>query len=604
MRMRISFFQKALLPIFISLLTLIAASQAQAQAVTVVWDKNPVEEQVNAYIVSYGKTSRESSGFVAYDVEVDVGDVDSYVVDVNPAETYYFSIQAKNIYDLKSGYSIEKMWQVNLPTTFSLTASAGAGGSITPEGVVEALQGETYSFTITPDQGYGISDVLIDGASQGSLTSYTFSNVSADHTVEAAFEVEALPLFAITASAGQNGSISPSGTIQATLGDDVLYEIIPAEGYLIQDLVVDGVSQGALSSYALLNVMAAHTINALFEPEPLPTYEIFVSVGPNGSIAEDGTVAVASENRTITASASDSVSFVVKPDAGYQILDVLVDGQSIGPAASYTFASISNNHTFSASFAFAPPQIFTVSTLAGPNGSISPAGNTQVVKGSSVTCAITPDSGYRVLDVLVDGVSQGPVNTHVFSNVAEDHAISASFEPVPVTLYAITATFGANGSISPYGTTKVGEGAGQTYEIVPEDGYRVLEVFVDGVSQGAVASYSFSNVTADHSISASFETLPPKTYSVSILNGEFGTTNPAGAMEVGEGENLEIAFMPEENYGVADVLLDGVSLGLPKPIKSFSLTGVNKNCAIEVVFVKLPSAPADFSFTEIVQITN
>lgn len=72
-------------------------------------------------------------------------------------------------------------------------------------------------------------------------------------------------------------------------------------------------------------------------------------------------------------------------------------------------------------------------------------------------------------------------------------------------IYTITASAGANGSISPSGAVSVNEGANQTFAITPNSGYIIADVLVDGTSVGAKESYTFENVTANHTISATFE---------------------------------------------------------------------------------------------------
>ncbi len=72
---------------------------------------------------------------------------------------------------------------------FTITASAGPNGSINPSGNVYLMQGENQIFTMIPDQGYQISDVLIDGISAGAVESYTFTNVIANHTIYASFDL-------------------------------------------------------------------------------------------------------------------------------------------------------------------------------------------------------------------------------------------------------------------------------------------------------------------------------------------------------------------------------------------------------------------------------
>ena len=71
--------------------------------------------------------------------------------------------------------------------THTITATAGTGGSISPNGSVTVNEGESITFTITPDSNYSIEDVKVDGISLGKITSYTFSDVSTDYSIAATF---------------------------------------------------------------------------------------------------------------------------------------------------------------------------------------------------------------------------------------------------------------------------------------------------------------------------------------------------------------------------------------------------------------------------------
>jgi len=73
------------------------------------------------------------------------------------------------------------------PETYTITASAGSHGSISPSGNITVNQGSDKSFTITPDTGYSINNVLVDGSSIGAVSSYTFTNVTENHTISATF---------------------------------------------------------------------------------------------------------------------------------------------------------------------------------------------------------------------------------------------------------------------------------------------------------------------------------------------------------------------------------------------------------------------------------
>ena len=95
-----------------------------------------------------------------------------------------------------NGHTIEASFAINV---YTITASAGANGAISPSGAVSVNHGDDQSFTITPDAGYHVLDVLVDGSSVGAVTSYTFDDVTTNHTIEASF---AINVYTITASAG------------------------------------------------------------------------------------------------------------------------------------------------------------------------------------------------------------------------------------------------------------------------------------------------------------------------------------------------------------------------------------------------------------------
>jgi hypothetical protein len=90
--------------------------------------------------------------------------------------------------------------------------------------------------------------------------------------------------------------------------------------------------------------------------------------------------------------------------------------------------------------------------------------------------------------------------------VQGNHTIEVSFKVIPPTQYTITATAGANGSISPNGSVSVTKGADQTFTFTPAVGYQTDAVKVDGTAVNVSGnSYTFTNVQANHSIEVSFK---------------------------------------------------------------------------------------------------
>ncbi|MBN2259192.1 MAG: hypothetical protein JW702_01455, partial [Clostridiales bacterium] len=146
-------------------------------------------------------------------------------------------------------------------TTHSILGSASSGGSISPSGSVSVIEGEDQLFSIIPASGYKISSVLVDGVSLGAVSTYKFTNVMTDHTIEARFSLISTS-HTIIASAGDGGSVYPSGTITVNDGDSQNIAITPESGFFVSNVLVDGVSVGAVSSYRFTNVVSDHTISA------------------------------------------------------------------------------------------------------------------------------------------------------------------------------------------------------------------------------------------------------------------------------------------------------------------------------------------------------
>ncbi|HNS77984.1 MAG TPA: hypothetical protein PKM17_04995, partial [Syntrophorhabdus sp.] len=219
-----------------------------------------------------------------------------------------------------------------------------------------------------------------------------------------------------------------------------------------------------------------------------------------------------------------SRTFSISANTGYTITDVTVDGVSVGAVSSYTFSNVTANHTISATFSL---KTYTISASAGTGGAISPSGNILVNHGGNQTFTITPGAGYRIATVTVDGVPVGATGSHTFKNVTANHSISATFS---VNTFTINASAGFGGTISPAGTVTVEQGANQTFTFTANSGYAVSNVVVNGSSLGSLGSYTFTNVSSNHTISVSFA----EGYTLNITKSGTGTgevtTNPTATV--------------------------------------------------------------------------
>jgi len=110
----------------------------------------------------------------------------------------------------------------------TITASAGTGGSISPSGAVKINEGGDKTFSITADEGYEIADVLVDGASVGSVSTHTFDNITEDHAISASFEAKT---YNLTVEAS-NGTVTRSPDKESyDHGEAVELTAVPDAGY-------------------------------------------------------------------------------------------------------------------------------------------------------------------------------------------------------------------------------------------------------------------------------------------------------------------------------------------------------------------------------------
>jgi hypothetical protein len=378
--------------------------------------------------------------------------------------------------------------------TNSITAGAGTGGEINPKGSITVNYGSSRSFSVTPAKGYRIADLIVDNSSVGAVDSYSFYNVTANHTISAFFT----PLtYSINCSAGKNGHINPSGTIVTAYGTNQTFTIEPDRGFKIDNVLVDGNPVGTVSQYTFINITSDHTISAIFKRL---IFSITESVGPGGSINPSG---------QSTVFYGDDLNYSITPAKGYQIEEVIVDNVSVGVVTNYSFRGVTSDHSISVRFR---PMTFTVSATSGTGGSISPEGDSKVGYGYDQSYTILPEYGYKINNLIVD---YHPVNItsneFSFRNVTENHSISVNFSKMLT--YVINIGYLKNGSISPSGDTSVFEGSDQAYTIIPANGFRVSCVFIDTIPIGQVTEYTFSNISADHSISATFSSsVKPEVY--------------------------------------------------------------------------------------------
>ncbi len=205
---------------------------------------------------SSGKNIMTYNDVVTYEIIPNLGfkikDVLIDNVSMGAINSYTFKKVLKN-------YTFRVLFEVS---KFEITSLISKGGKIIPTNKQKITYKDSITYTIIPDIGYSIYDVLINDESIGVVNSYTFRNVLADQTIGAVFNLDT---FVITTVFGHGGKIYPLEQYRkVTYNDVVTYNIVPDNGYIISDVLIDGISIGSEDLYTFSNVTENHLLEAFF----------------------------------------------------------------------------------------------------------------------------------------------------------------------------------------------------------------------------------------------------------------------------------------------------------------------------------------------------
>jgi hypothetical protein len=311
-------------------------------------------------------------------------------------------------------------------------------------------------------------------------------------------------------------------------------------------------------------------------------------------------VATAHEGGSITPSGNVSVpcgwnqQFTIMPDHCHTIKDVVIDenqpnAQHLGPVSNYTFIDVQYDQTIDAYFDL---KQFQITSSADAGGTIDPLGITVVDCGSDKSYTITAGFCFNITDVIINGtVHLGPQVspfTYTFTNVTSDQSIHAVFARKT---FPIHATAGFGGNITPNGTIMVPCGSDQSFSITNLTCWNISNVLVDGTSMGPIRSYTFTNVTEPHTMSASFVQRGPFNITSSAVYLDVGSytpipiagkIKPEGITSVQCGGSQSYSMVPsfeigKQEYLLAELLIDG---RLSSAINPYTFTNVQEDHTI------------------------
>ena len=458
-------------------------------------DGTPLTD-LGGYKIYYGTASR------VYSTSIDVGNVlTTTLTGIPNTGKWYFTATA---YDTWLPIHNESVYSNEVSRTFTciITSSAGPNGSISPLGSVVVSYGGNQTFTITANSGYIIDHILIDGIPIGIVNTYTFSNVTTNHSIATSFVVLPIDVYglAITKAGTGSGTVTslPSGINCGSACSYAYNEntVVTLTAIPNTSSIFTGWSGGGCTGTGtcVVTMDTEKTVTATFTPK---TYTITATAGDGGSISPVGSIPVDyGANQT----------FTITPDDGYYIANVLIDGISIGSVNTYTFTNVLTPHTINANFTINTYNLAVTKAGAGAGTVISsPIGITcgsdcsEIYSESIVITLIAIANANSTFIGWSGDDCTGTGACTVTMNNAK--TVIATFA---LKTYTITAATGVGGTIAPSGIVMVDYGANQTFTITPDTGYHIEDVIIDKASIGSVNTYTFSNVTTGHSVGAAF----------------------------------------------------------------------------------------------------
>ena len=475
--------------------------------------------------------------------------IDSIFVD----EAYVGTESSYTFRDITEDHTLRAVFATN---TYTLTASVEGEGTIAPEGTTTVNCGNDAAYSFAPATGWHLTEVLVDGEPVDATDSYTFTNVRADHTITAHFVINE---YTVTATAGDGGYVTPTSTV-VNYGDTVTIEITADDCHRIDSVFVDDIYEGAVSSYTFRDIADDHTLRAVFA---IDTYTLTASVEGEGTIAPEGAT---------TVNCGDDAAYSFAPATGWYLTEVLVDGEPVDVTDSYTFTNVRADHTITAHFVI---NEYTVTAMAVDGGSVTPT-STVVNYGDTVTIEITADDCHHIDSVFVDDVYEGAVSSYTFRDIAEDHTLRAVFA---TDTYTLTASVEGEGTIAPEGTTTVNCGDDAAYTFAPATGWHLTEVLVDGEPVDVTDSYTFTNVRADHTITARFGL---NEYTVTAMAGDGGSVTPTSTV-VNYGDTVTIEITADDCYHIDSVFVDDVYEGA---VSSYTFLDIADDHTLRAVFAQ------------------
>lgn len=351
------------------------------------------------------------------------------------------------------------------------------GGTVTGGGIY--TQGQSCTVSATANDGYTFVNWTENGTQVSSNANYTFVVIS-NMALVANFQIQSYTI-SVAANPSNGGTVTGGGSYE--YGQTCSVTANAGNGYNFVNWTENGVQVSANTSYSF-TVTGNRNLVANFTSQ---NYVITATADPSA-----GGVITGSGGYNY----GETCTLTTTPNTGYTFVNWTKNGTQVSTNSTYSF-TVTESATYVAHFNL---QSYSITVAAYPNNAGSVTGGGSYNYGQTCTVHATANSGYTFTNWTENG-SQVSANANYSFTVTGSRNLVANFTQ---NTYTIQASAGMNGTITPSGAVTVIHGANQTFSMIPDEDYEVQEVYIDGNPVGAMTSYTFTNVTANHFIHVSF----------------------------------------------------------------------------------------------------
>jgi hypothetical protein len=302
----------------------------------------------------------------------------------------------------------ERTVNVVLALAYDITSTAGAGGTISPLGITAVTSTANQAYTITPEAGYGVDTLVVDGVPLASALTYTFTNVVTTHTIDVTFSLDPDVTPPVITLLGDNPMTVIKGETYVEPGVTVLDGI---DGVIVP-VITGSVNINSIGSYTITYTATDSSHNKSTETrivnvEYASSYIIRSSSGSNGTIDPLGETAVPS---------TTSQTYTIAPNEGFKIATLVVDDANLVVESSYTFTNVVGPHQIDVTFSPVdglPPTI----TILGDNPMTINTGEAFVDPGATAVDSTTNEA---LVVTTVGNVNNSTAGTYQITYFTSD----------------------------------------------------------------------------------------------------------------------------------------------------------------------------------------